>query len=208
MKLQCQVDVINRTHHSLNLRTNSKHVRSTLALGKEPKCKTEFFILHFSTVNKSGTKYRVKNIKQVFVKCINDGKSTIRFDDPPHDLCIKSESIQLKCFMRLLQSCISGDGKALHLTSLTSLCVTAKDNAPTNLVIRDRSEIPNKGLPRTLESLTMAKLKLCNFRREILLLNHLTILDLSNNEIEKLPKELGRYKLHINFVFCYRLCHL
>lgn len=191
MKLQCQVEVMNRTHYSLNLRTNSKYLKSTLVLGKEPKSEMEFFIIHFSTVNKTGTKYRVKNIKEVFVKCINEGKSTIRFNDPPHDMYIKSEAIQLKCYMRLLKSCLSGDTKALQLTPLSSLSVTAKDNAPTKLMIRDRSEFPSKGLPRTLESLCISGLKLCNFRRDILLLKHLTVLNLSDNEIEKMPIEFG-----------------
>lgn len=192
MKLQCQVEVINTTQSNLNLRRNSKYVKSTLALGREPKGDDEFFILHFSTVNKSGTKYRVKNIKQVFVKYINDGKSTIRFNDPPHDLCIKSESLQLKCFLRMLKSCLSGDGRALKLAPFANLSVTVRDQAPTKLIIKDRSEFPSKGFPRSLESLYMCGLKLCNFRREILMLKHLTILDLSQNEIERLPVDLGR----------------
>lgn len=192
MKLQCNVEVINRLHSSLNVRSSGKYVKSTLALGKEPKAETDYFILHFSTVNKSGTKYRVKCIKQVFVKCINDGKTTIRFEEPPHDLCIKSEAIQLKCFMRLLKSCIAGDAKAIPLHTLSNISVTAKVIAPTKLVIRDRSEFPPQGLPRTLQSLHISGLKLCNFRREILLLKHLTVLDISNNEIEKLPLEFGK----------------
>lgn len=192
MKIQCQIEVINRLHSALNLRNNGKYLKSTLALGKEPKSETEYFILHFSSLNKTGTKYRVKSIKQVFVKYINEGKSTIRFEEPPYDLCIKSESIQLKCFMKLLRSCITGDEKALHLSPLSSLSVTAKDNAPVKLVISDRSQFPAKGLPRTLQSLYLSGLKLCNFRRDILLLKHLAVLDLSNNEIEKLPPEFGR----------------
>ncbi|KAJ8714547.1 hypothetical protein PYW07_002772 [Mythimna separata] len=192
MKLQCQVEVINRQHQVLNLKTSAKRLKSTLALGKEPKGETEYFILHFSSVNKSGTKYRVKSIKQVFVKCINEGKSTIRFEEPPHDLCIKSETIQLKCFMRLLKSCVTGDTQHVQVAPLASLSVTHKDIAPTKLVINHRSEYPIKGLPRTLESLYINGLGLCNFRRDILLLKQLVILDLSNNAIEKIPPEFGR----------------
>ncbi|XP_063383331.1 leucine-rich repeat protein 1 [Cydia fagiglandana] len=192
MKLQCQVEVVNRLHCALNVRKSGKYLKSTLAIGKEPKSETEYFILHFSSVNKTGTKYRVKSIKQVFVKCLNEGKATIRFEEPPHDLCIKSETIQLKCFMRILKSCITGDAKDLQLGTLSSISVTSKDNAPTKLVIHDRSEFPVKGLPRTLESLHINGLGLCNFRRDILLLKLLTVLDLSNNEIDKIPPEFGR----------------
>ncbi|XP_011554086.3 leucine-rich repeat protein soc-2 homolog [Plutella xylostella] len=192
MKLQCLVEVVNRQHTALNIRSSGKYLKSTLALGKEPKCATDYFIIHFSTVNKSGLKYKVKSIKQVFVKCLNEGKATIRFEDPTHDLCIKCEVIQLKCFMRLLKSCITGDTKGLQLTNLSNISVTGKDVAPTKLVVRDRSEFPAKGLPRTLESLYLSDLKLCNFRRDILLLRQLVVLDLSNNEIEKIPPEFGR----------------
>ncbi|XP_026493268.1 leucine-rich repeat protein 1 [Vanessa tameamea] len=192
MKLQCQIEVINRVHSSLNIRSNGKYLKSTLALGKEPKNENEYFILHFSSNNKNGTKYKLKSIKQVFVKCINEGKATIRFEEPPHDLCIKCEVIQLKSFMRLLKSCITGDTKDLKLSNLSSLAITANNIAPTKLTIHDRSEFPAKGLPRTLESLHIVGLKLCNFRRDILLLSHLVVLDLSNNEIEKIPPEFGR----------------
>lgn len=193
MKLQCQVEIVNRLHSSLNIRSNGKYVKSTLALGKEPKREADYFIIHFSSVNKTGTKYSVKRLKQVFSRCLNEGKTTLRFEEPPHDLCVKSEPIQLKCFMRLLKSCITGDAKNIKIAPLASLSVTHNDNAPTKLIIRDRSDFPIKGLPRTLESLYINGLKLCNFRRDILLLKQLTVLDLSNNVIEKLPAEFGKW---------------
>lgn len=192
MKLQCQIEVVNRTHMGLNFRSNGKYIKSTLALGKEAKCENEYFIIHFSTVNKLGTKYRLNFMKQVFAKYLNEGKATIRFEEPPHDLCIKCEAIQLKCFMKLLKQCVTGEAKSLQISTLSNISVTSKDNAPSKLVIRDRSEFPSKGLPRTLESLTLAGLKLCNFRRDILLLRLLSVLDLSSNEIEKLPPEFGK----------------
>ncbi|XP_072938375.1 leucine-rich repeat protein 1 [Epargyreus clarus] len=193
MKLVCQIEVINRLHFNiLNERPKGKYLKSTLALGKEPKNESEYFLLHFSSVNKTGIKYRIKCLKQVFVKCLSEGKATLRFEDPPHDLCIKSEVLQLKCFMKLLKSCITNDTKDLKISDLCNISVTVKDNAPTKLTIHDRSEFPSKGLPRTLEQLYLAGLKLCNFRRDILALRHLVVLDLSNNEIEKIPPEFGR----------------
>ncbi|XP_013169932.1 PREDICTED: leucine-rich repeat protein 1-like isoform X1 [Papilio xuthus] len=193
MKLVCQVEVVNRHHCNVNIGSNKKYSKSTLALGKEPKRDKDFFLIHFSSVNKSGNKYKIKNIKQVFVKCLNEGKATLRFEEPPHDLCIKSEVIQLKCFLRLLKTCITGD-KDAQLSNLSNLSVVSSDIAPVKMTIQSRSDIPIKGFPRTLEYLSMTDLKLCNFRRDILLLSHLLILDLSNNEIEKLPLEFGRMK--------------
>ncbi|XP_026750029.2 leucine-rich repeat protein 1 [Galleria mellonella] len=192
MKLICQIFIINRLYSNLNIRCNGKYLKSTLALGQDPIIKNEYFLIHFSSVNKTGTKYRVKNIKQVFVKYLSEGKATLRFEEPPHDLCIKGETIQLKCFMRLLKSCVSGDTKERHLPNLSNISVTTKESVPTKLIINDRSEFPSKGLPRTLETLHIVGLKLCNFRREILLLKHLVVLDLSNNEIETIPAEFGR----------------
>lgn len=202
MKLQCQVEVVNRKHFSLDVRPKNKYLKSTLALGKEPKDDKGYFILHFSTVNKQGTKYRVSDMKNVFVKFLNEGKVTLRFTEPCHDLCIRSEVIQLKSFMRLLQSCITGDSANVKLSELSSLGLVSKDMAPTKLTINNRSEFPAKGLPRTLESLYIVGLNLCNFRRDILLLNHLAILDLSKNEIEKIPPEFGKiYKNTLKILF-------
>ncbi|XP_059055652.1 leucine-rich repeat protein 1 isoform X2 [Achroia grisella] len=192
MKLQCQICIINRLHSNFNVKTSGKYLKSTLALGKELTEQNEYFLLHFSSLNKTGIKYRVKNMTKVFVKCLSEGKATLRFEDPPHDLCIKGESIQLKCFMRLLKSCVTGDVKEQQLSNLCNISVTTKDSVPTKLIINDRSEFPSKGLPRTLETLHINGLRLCNFRREILLLKHLVILDLSNNEIENIPPEFGR----------------
>lgn len=208
MKLQCQVEVKNRQYANLNIQSNGKYLKSTLALGREPKFETEYFIIHFSSVNKTGTKYCVKNIKQVFVKCIHEGKATIRFEQPPHDLSIKCEQIQLKCFMKLLRSCIVGDTKHLQISSLSNITVTAKDSAPRKLVILDRGEFPVKGLPRTLETLYINGLKLSNFRREILLLKNLTVLDLSNNEIEKIPPEFGKISTICYLIIKIMLCIL
>lgn len=199
MKLQCQVALSNRNLVNLNIRNPQKYVQATLALGKQPKTENDFFILYFSTTNKKGTKYRLNsNLKQVFTRCINEGKSTISFEDPPHDLYLKCEAIQLKCFMRLLKNCLSGNANALQLASLSSLSVTAVENVPTKLSIQDRSQFPKNGLPRTLKSLHINGIKMCNFRREILLLKHLTVLDLSNNEIEKLPAEFGKNENYLH----------
>ncbi|XP_068622838.1 leucine-rich repeat protein 1 [Battus philenor] len=192
MKLFCQVEVVNRLHANVNIRTSGKYLKSTLALGKEPKRDKDFFLIHFSSSNKNGNKYKVKSIKQVFVKCLNEGKATIRFEEPPHDLCIKCEVIQLKSFLRLLKSCITGETSCTQLKTLSNLNVTSLNNAPVKMTIHDRSEFPVKGFPRTLEYLNITGLKLCNFRRDILLLSRLVVLDLSNNEIEYLPPEFGR----------------
>ena len=47
--------------------------------------------------NKSGTKYRVTdNLEQVFAKFVSQGKMTVRFKQPQHDLCFTGEARHLE----------------------------------------------------------------------------------------------------------------
>ncbi|XP_046671541.1 leucine-rich repeat protein 1-like [Homalodisca vitripennis] len=109
MKIICTVEVSDRNLPSLNL-PSKKSVRSSLAIGKSGD--KELYILHQTNQNGSGKKYKVKNnIANLFVKFINEGKATIRFKEPQHDLAIKCDSIQLKGFLRTLKT---GFGRELR----------------------------------------------------------------------------------------------
>ena len=49
--------------------------------------------------------------RKVFERFINEGKATVRFREPAHDLCIKkADAIQLKAFINLLKKIISLSG--------------------------------------------------------------------------------------------------
>lgn len=192
MRLQCQVEVVNHSHATMNMHSK-KHKNAELALGKGPKDDKDYFIILFSSTIKTGFKYKVKDIKRVLVKFWKKGKVTICFKEPPHDLLIKSEALQLKCFLNFLKACLSGGERAKDVPPLSSIGVISKTRVPTKLIIKDRSEFPTKGLPRTLESLYMVGLSLSNFRNDILRVRHLAILDLSNNEISGIPKDLGKH---------------
>lgn len=191
MKLQCLVNVVNKIHDQLNIRSSGKFVKSTLAIGKEARNDKEYFIMHFSPANKLGTKYKVKKIKNVLVKYVSEGKTTIQFEEPPVELMIRCEVLQLKSFLNLLKLCIVGETNNSKISELSNISVTPKDYAPTKLEITKRSQIPAKGLARSLERLKINDIRLFTFRKDILNLRNLIVLDLSNNEIEKLPEELG-----------------
>ena len=56
----------------------------------------------------------------MFTKMINDGKSTIRFIEPPHDLCIQcDDKLQLKSFLMVIKKVM--DGKDVHNLTLSAL---------------------------------------------------------------------------------------
>lgn len=53
------------------------------------------------------------NIEAVFTKFVSEGKFTIRFKEPAHDLCVKADPVLAKTF---LQTCKS----PRHLLGITS----------------------------------------------------------------------------------------
>lgn len=125
---------------------------------------------------------------------------------------ISSDHIQLKAFLNVLKRELDpgsvaetsqsiGDKKqnllkAFALTSSTTTTKNLAAKAPQlTLVIQSRGDYPLKGFPRTLKSLTINGINRCSLDRQILLLTNLTTLNLSDNSIERIPKELGNLKL-------------
>lgn len=82
-------------------------------------------------------------------------------------------------------------------TTLSSASTTKNlhTTVQTKLVITSRGDYPAKGFPRTLVSLYINGIDRCQLDRQILNLINLTLLNLSDNSIERLPKELGNLKL-------------
>ncbi|KAJ8934464.1 hypothetical protein NQ314_013339 [Rhamnusium bicolor] len=194
MKIVCNVFVGNRLLPSLSINKPRKHVKSTLALCKHPKSE-DYCIILFSGQNKNGTKYSLKgNIKQVLTKFVNEGKCTIQFSKPEHDLFIQCDVIQLKGFLHLLKRALENkiSDKELSFSSMAVMPVKQKDIAPTKMNIIKRSDYPVKGFPRTLEELHINDVRRCGVDKGIMNLMKLRILDLSNNCIEYIPEELSK----------------
>ena len=191
MKLHCNVEINNRLCLTNVIRKKSQ--RSILAIGRQTVKTNELYILWQTLQNKQGTKYKIEcNIDNIFTKFINEGKATIRLKDPPHDLIIKSDIIQLKSFIHILRLVVSKkiDPSVLAISNLNPKSIGSIPKV--KVVINKSSEYPTlEGFPRMTEELHLAGLNRKSFDRQILRLQSLRILNLSNNQISSLPKELG-----------------
>lgn len=158
MKLICEVSVFNRLAPQVKPRSQ----QSTLALGfasTTDKTLEKLFLIHFTNTNKTGTRYKVKqNIERVFMRFVNDGKVTISLKQPPHDLQIRCERIQLKAFLEALKAALEGkqDLKKYCLSTLAVVGVSKSAMPVIKMEITKPSDYPLKGLPKSLETLTVS----------------------------------------------------
>lgn len=156
MKIICEIVV----HNRLVPHEKPRFQRSTLALGYHPpntKDVDNLFIIYFSATNKTGTRYKIKrNIEKIFTKFVNDGKSTISFTQPPHDLMIRCDPIQLKCFLKTFKLAMEGNASSIGLSSLAVTPVPQKLMPVKKLSILASSDYPVKGLPMSLIQLNVS----------------------------------------------------
>lgn len=190
MKLMCTVEVSNRLCEG-NIKRKPK--KSCLSIGKLKSTENDLYLLLQTMENKQGVKYKLSdNIEIVFTKCINEGKMTIRLKQPPHDILIQSDAIQLKSFAHVLKLGHSNklDASVLSMTDLKAK--NLQDALKTKMVIKSAATYPVlEGFPRKVMELHLAGLERKSFDRNILKLQNLRILNLSNNCINSLPKDLG-----------------
>lgn len=156
MKILCDTTLLNRANPLTN--SGIRAPKSTIAIGMHPPNKenAQLFLLYFTPTNKTGTRYKLmKNIEKVFTKFCAEGKTTISFKEPPHDIQIKCDPVQLKCFLQTLKLAMNGkyEKDKLHLSSISATPISTAAHPIKKLIIRSRGEFPLKGLPRTLESL-------------------------------------------------------
>ncbi|XP_057331986.1 leucine-rich repeat protein 1-like [Microplitis mediator] len=205
MKLVCNVEV---NHRGLLAGSNvaGKKSQSCLSIGKQNKNDELFIFLQSKPRNGNQmiNKYKIDgNIETVFTKFINDGKSTIRIKEPPVDLNIKSnDSLQLKSFLKALHL---GFNKQLNNDTVIKLKdLQSKTNSFSTSTVKKKVFVKSKaeypvleGFPRTTEELHVIGLGRKSFDRQILRLQSLRVLDLSNNAITSIPKELGNVFAHL-----------
>jgi len=69
----------------------------------------------------NGRKYKLRdNVEQMFTKFVHEGKSTIRFKEPSHDVSIsKADKVQLKVSLSVLR--LGSTGEDIGGTMLSSL---------------------------------------------------------------------------------------
>lgn len=191
MKILCETQVINR-HTQGN--KSPRASKSTLAVGYHStakdangNCKKEVQIIHFTPQNKVGTRYKVKdNIEKMFTKFLLDGKATISFKEPPENLMIKCDPIQLKGFLQTLKLGLEGkESLNLRLNIAATTSIPVKSQPVQKMTVIKRGDYPAKGFPKSLKHLTVSGISLCKMTFEICSLRNLTTLNLSYNKITK-----------------------
>lgn len=63
------------------------------------------------------------NIEKVFTKFVQDGKTTLSLKQPPHDLLIRRDPIQLRAFLQTFKSALEGKLDPIK-SGLSTLAVT------------------------------------------------------------------------------------
>ncbi|XP_053659501.1 leucine-rich repeat protein 1 [Anopheles marshallii] len=215
MKLICETCTINRTVPG----GKRAFLKTILAIGKGSERKgDETKIMLITSSNKSGTKYNVlNNITKIFTRFLDEGKVTISFITPAHDVQIKSDKVQLMAFLKVLKLVLTGGGKLansshsimdpcppsvpLRLPCLTvgkkkSSILDSPSVLSTKCIITNRKDYPAKGFSRLLVTLQISDIKLTRFDSKILLLQKLRNLSLSKNCIRTLPRTLGQLRLN------------
>jgi len=192
MRIHAEVDVVNRNLANHGMKGKGKKVKTHLAIGRKPLADgdSEVFLMLSNNTNKAGVKYIIKNnIGNIFTKMINEGKSTIRFNDPPHDICIKGEDIiQLKSFLMVIKKVMDGkDCAKLTLSALQPVSTKQIEGPKKKLSVLKRGDYPSSGFPQSLQQLQVSGIRLARVDNRMLKLRNLVKLDLSMNEITTIP---------------------
>ncbi|GFY42335.1 leucine-rich repeat protein 1 [Trichonephila inaurata madagascariensis] len=200
MKITCGVEVSNRAHPAVSVRNKTIYNVATLALchkykQQEKHSDKDVYLILCTHQNPRGAKYKIyNNVEKLFTKFTNDGKATLRFKEPPHDLIIsKADPLQLKGFLHGVGLTIVGQGTGRIRLSPAP---TKVDRPKQKLAIMQRSDYPGKtGFPSSLTWLQVQNCKLRRIELRIQKLLNLQVLDLANNNIKELPTALAELKL-------------
>ncbi|KAL1131529.1 hypothetical protein AAG570_011146 [Ranatra chinensis] len=202
MRLCGSIQVSNRQEPSLNL-PKRRSERSYLSIGTFPGKNKEPYVLLQTQRNRTGVKYKILgNVESVFTRYVNEGKATLRFKSPPHDLIINCSSAvsDLKCFLQALKHCLLGDTstsddggpvrKPVHYSNLAAV-PKIPPKPKTKFTVTSKQNYPHlEGFPRTLESLEINGIEMVQLDRRILRLQNLRVLNLNNNRLVSLPCEI------------------
>lgn len=154
MQVNCKVNVVNRLLPTTGQSGNSRLVWSSIILNKINSKSEEVELTLASSRNKAGIKYKIsKNIEQIFSKFLSQGKLTIRFIQPPHDLCLSGDVKQLEKLLNV----VKGDNKSVNKGILCPLLANSNNKVvipKTKLHIFSRANYPiTAGFPETLTNL-------------------------------------------------------
>ncbi|KAM3919195.1 leucine-rich repeat protein 1 [Leptodactylus fuscus] len=223
MKLQCEVEVINRMLPTFGMRNRGRGSRAVLSVGKQEGKgsgqRGPIYLMICTIKDKAGSRYKLQeNIENLFSKFINEGKATIRLREPAVDICLsKADICNLKSFISAVSLAHKGtDASPVPLSRLTPAKSSEIEKPRAKMIITCKKDYPlTKSFPYSLEHLQVSYCKLARVDMRMLCLKRLQKLDLSNNHIKKLPKTIGdlvclqELTLHSNFLetFEVELCN-
>ncbi|KAE8586528.1 hypothetical protein XENTR_v10021692 [Xenopus tropicalis] len=195
MKLQCEVEVINRMLPSFGMRNRGKGTRAVLSVGRQEGKRGSAYLMICTLKDKAGSRYKLENnIEQLFTRFLGEGKATLRLKEPAVDICLsKAEISSLKNFISAVGLANKGaDIGTVLLPRLTPAKTSEIEKPRAKMFITTKKDYPiTKSFPYSLEHLQVSYCKLARVDMRMLCLKKLQKLDLSNNHIKKLPKTIG-----------------
>ncbi|KAJ3613512.1 hypothetical protein NHX12_019760 [Muraenolepis orangiensis] len=198
MKLQCDVEVVNRMLPSFGMKSRGKGARAVLSIGKHVDKTTRVanvYMIICTAKDRAGSKYKLKdNIEKFFTWFVEEGKATVRLKEPAVDICLsKADANSLKSFLSAARLADRGsDLRSLPLATLTPVRARDVEKPKKKLTIVSKKDYPlTSSFPYSLEQLQVSYCKLSRMDTRMLSLKALRKLDLSNNHIKKLPATIG-----------------
>ncbi|KAK3538017.1 hypothetical protein QTP70_027367 [Hemibagrus guttatus] len=204
MKLQCDVEVVNRMLPTFGVKSKGRGSRAVLSIGKhvdKNTQRTNVYLLICTAKDKAGSKYKAslkENIEKFFTCFVEEGKATVRLKEPMVDICMsKAETTSLKTFLSAAQLAHRGTVReSISLSTLTPVRAKDVEKPKKKLIIMSKKDYPiTSSFPYSLEQLQVSYCKLARVDMRMLSLKSLRTLDLSNNHIKKLPDTIGDLRL-------------
>ncbi|KAF7201742.1 leucine-rich repeat protein 1 [Nothobranchius furzeri] len=198
MKLQCDVEVVNRLLPSYGMKSRGKGARAVVSIGKhldKSSHRSIIYMMICTAKDRTGAKYKLKdNIEKFFSWFVEEGKATVRLKEPAVDICLsKADANSLKSFLAAARLADRGsDSSSLPLSTLTPVRARDVEQLKKKLTIMSKKDYPlTSNFPYSLEQLQVSYCKLSRVDMRMLSLKALCKLDLSNNHIKKLPATIG-----------------
>ena len=206
MRLNCEVAVQNWSS-TQGLVSRRKATRANISIGRKPgrnQLAAEndgdgtVFLLLCTASNMTGTKYKIcGNIANIFGRFVREGKATIRFKQPTHELCLSKADPA--CLYKLLTTLKAStkDSNSVKLPLLTAVKRSDVQKVKTDLLIYGADEYlkASASFPNSLQKLSLVSCRLIRFDVRILALKRLVELNLSQNKLKNFDISLDRLKL-------------